>query len=67
MLATALSLMMLAIIALSGGAIFLFRRGGARKQAALMLALAAILAVNVAIWTLPSGGGSAPISAANPR
>lgn len=60
MLATALSLMMLAVVALTIGAIYLLRRGGARQQALLMLALAAILAVNVGIWTLPNSKGSAP-------
>ena len=65
MMATALSLMILAIIALIGGAIFLLRRGGARKQALLMLVMSAVLAVNVAIWTLPAAGGSAPIAADN--
>ncbi len=68
MMATALSMMVLAIIALVGGALFLLRRGNARKQASLMLVLAAILAVNVAIWTLPGGGGTAaPVSGPAPR
>ena len=39
MMATALSMMVLAIIALVGGALFLLRRGNARKQASLMLVL----------------------------
>lgn len=64
MLATALSLMMLAVVALTIGAIYLLRRGGARQQALLMLALAVILAVNVGIWTLPDGKGQAPAAQA---
>lgn len=55
MLDTALSLMALAIIALTFGAVYLLRRGGAKKQALLMLVLVAVLAVNVAIWTVPDG------------
>lgn len=57
-----LSLLMLAIIALVIGAIALWRRGGSRKQVALMLLLAAVMAVNVAIWTLPDASGNAPLT-----
>lgn len=60
MLDTALSLMMLAGIALLGGAIFLWRRGE-RKRPVLMLILTAVMALNVAIWTLPDGSGQAPV------
>jgi len=49
----ALSLVVLTIIALVLGAVFLLRRGGYRKQALLMLVLAAIMAGNVAIWSMP--------------
>ncbi|HVR91178.1 MAG TPA: hypothetical protein VHG29_08820 [Novosphingobium sp.] len=56
-----LSILVLACIALIMGAVVLLRRGGSRKQAGLMLLLAAIMAVNVAIWTLPVGGTSAPL------
>lgn len=63
-MATVLSLMVLAIIALIGGAVFLRRRGGARKQVVLMLVLAVVLAINVAIWTLPAGSGVTPVGAA---
>lgn len=55
---TALSLMVLAVIALVAGAIWLLKRGGSRKQAVLMLVLAAVLAANVAIWTLPGPQGA---------
>ena len=56
MLDTALTLMVMASLALAGGAIVLWRRQ--RKQALLMLVMAAVLAANVAIWTLPTPGGS---------
>ena len=60
-----LSLVVLSALALVAGAIALWRRGSYRKQALLMLVLAAVMAANVAIWALPSaGGGSAPIDKA---
>lgn len=49
-----LSLVVLCTIALIGGAVVLFRRGTAAKQAWLMLLLAAVMIVNVLIWTLPT-------------
>jgi hypothetical protein len=64
MIAAALSLMVLATIALLGGAVYLLRRGGERRRPILMLVLAAVLAVNVAIWTMPGPEGPAPLSAA---
>ena len=57
---TVLSILMLATIALLVGGIVLLRKGGYRKQAILMLVLAAIFAANVAIWTVPYKGGEAP-------
>ena len=60
-MATALSIAVLAVLALLGGAVWLWRRGGSRKQAALLLLLAAILAGNVAIWTVPDASGSSPL------
>ena len=48
-----LSLTMLAAIALIIGAAWLWRRGGATRQACLMLVLAGVMLVNVAIWSLP--------------
>ena len=66
MAALALSLLVLTTIALIGGAIWLWRRGGARKQVALMLVLAAVLAVNVAIWALPNSGGQSLAGEAAP-
>jgi hypothetical protein len=53
----ALSLMVLTVVALVIGAAWLWRRGGSRRQVALMLVLAAVLAANVVIWTLPSDRG----------
>ncbi|WP_338467906.1 hypothetical protein RXV95_04970 [Novosphingobium sp. ZN18A2] len=61
MLDAALSLMMLACIALLLGAAYLFRRGE-RKRPALMVVAALVLAVNIGIWTLPTTGGDAPLS-----
>ncbi|MGV3513424.1 MAG: hypothetical protein ACO1OX_15595 [Novosphingobium sp.] len=57
MLDAALSLMMLAAIALVGGAVFLFLRGE-RKRPVLMLTLAGIMVVNLIIWTLPDRSGA---------
>lgn len=57
-----LSILMLAAIALVAGAAALWRRPGFRKQAVLMLVLAAVMIVNVAIWTLPDASGSAPLA-----
>ncbi len=51
----ALSLMVLCAAVMTVAAFFAFRRGD-RKQGALMLVLAAVLAVNVAIWTVPGPG-----------
>lgn len=56
MLDAALSLLMLATIALLGGAVFLFRRGE-RKRPVLMVTLAAVMIVNLIIWTLPDKSG----------
>jgi hypothetical protein len=67
MLSVALSLVMLAVFALIGGAAWLWRRPGMRKQAVLMLVLAAIAAVNVAIWTVPDEEGRSPVSQVESR
>ena len=61
MLATSLSLMMLAALALIGGALVLWRRGE-RKRPALMALLVVVLLVNVAIWTVPDASGEAPLA-----
>ena len=60
MLSTVLSNLVLAAFALIGGAIFLWRKPGMRRQALLMLALAAIALVNLAIWTVPDSEGRTP-------
>lgn len=57
-----LSVLVLGALALLLGAFALWRRGGARKQIVLMLVLAAVMAANVAIWTLPGKAGQAPVS-----
>lgn len=61
---TVLSVLVLAAVALVGGAIFLSRRGGATKQVWLMLLVAAILVANVLIWTIPYSSGTAPVDRA---
>lgn len=53
----ALSLSVLMVFALPLGAWALLKRGGSRKQVALMLVLAVIIAANVAIWVMPTRGG----------
>lgn len=60
MIDVVLSILMLASFAMLGGAVLLWRKG-VRKQAVLMVVLAVIAAVNVAIWTIPVAGGSAPL------
>ena len=61
---TVLSIMVLATIALAIGAFVLWRRGGAMKQVVLMLVLAVVIALNVAIWTVPDKSGEAPVEKA---
>jgi hypothetical protein len=67
MLSIVLSIVMIAVIALIAGAVFLWRKPGMRKQALLMLALAAIGLINVAIWTVPDGQGRSPIEQIDER
>jgi len=54
-----LSILMLGVFAMIGGAFMLWRKGGSRKQIVLMLVAAAVLAMNVAIlaWPMPGGAG----------
>ena len=59
---TALSIVVLGAIALVLGASALWRLG-VRRQALLMLLLAAIAAGNVAIWVVPNDQGKALINA----
>ena len=56
-----LSIMALTLIALLLGALYLWRRGGHGKQAGLMVLLAVVIAVNIAIWTVPEPDGTAPV------
>ncbi|WP_374405074.1 hypothetical protein [Pelagerythrobacter sp.] len=60
MLGTVLSIIMLAGIALIVGAVFLWRKGGSRKQVLLMIVMALVCFANVAIWTVPDASGDAP-------
>ena len=55
-----MSLLVLAVLVLAAGAVALWRRGE-RKRPALMLLLAAVAAVNVAIWTVPGPAGKPPL------
>jgi hypothetical protein len=64
---TALSLLVLTVAAMVLGAAWLWRRGGSRKQIVLMLVLAAVLASNVAIWTLPVPRGESLVREADQR
>lgn len=59
MLGTVLSILMLAALGLPLLALAMWRKGN-RRQAVLMLVLAAIVAVNLAIWTVPDAGGNSP-------
>ncbi len=61
MLPLVLSLCVLAALALITGAVVLWRRTGNRRNALLMIVLAAIALLNVAIWTVPDGSGDAPL------
>ncbi len=61
-----LSLVMLTALALTALAVFLWRRG-VRKQAGLMALLVVVMIVNVLIWTLPDGSGTAPIDQVEAR
>ena len=61
MLDAVLSITVLAAILLVIGAIFLWRRTGATRNALLMVLLAVVTLANVAIWVLPDAGGDAPL------
>ena len=61
MLDAVLSVVVLAAIALLGGAYLLWRRTRNARNALLMVFLAAIALVNVAIWTVPTADGAAPL------
>ena len=57
---TVLSILMLAALAMLAGAFWLWRRQGAIRQVWLMIVVALIMLLNVAIWTIPDKGGTAP-------
>ena len=59
---TVLSLLVLIAIALLVGAFVLWKRGGSRKQALLMVILAVVAMANVVIWTLPDASGQSPLA-----
>jgi uncharacterized membrane protein len=61
MLETALSLLVLGTAALLGGSYLQWRRGH-RKQAGLMLVLAAVFAANLAIWAVPNESGESLVN-----
>ena len=65
MLDLVLSIVVLAAIALLAGSFFLWRRTGNAKNAALMVVLAFIALINVAIWTVPTTDGEAPLDKAH--
>ncbi|AKM07245.1 hypothetical protein [Pelagerythrobacter marensis] len=56
-----LSIVMLAGFALLVGAFVLWRKGGSVKQAVLMVVLALVCFANIAIWTVPTSDGDAPL------
>ena len=60
----AISLTVLVAIALVLGAVALFRQGGNGKRAVLMLVLAAVMAMNIAIWAWPDDNGRSLVSEA---
>jgi drug/metabolite transporter superfamily protein YnfA len=62
------SITVLAILALLGGAFYLWRKQNNRKQALLMVVLALVMVINVVIWTspTPAGTGDAATGSAAP-
>ena len=52
--------MVLTMIALLAASWFFWRRPDGRRQAVLMLVLAAVIAANVAILTVPGADGTSP-------
>lgn len=65
-MATIISMMMLAALALTLGAISLWRRGASRRQFALMLVVALVIVANVVLWIVPVGD-NAPLTQQIPR
>lgn len=50
--AATMSVLMIAVFALSGGGIYLIATRRNRRQGALMLVAAAVMLANVLVWTL---------------
>ena len=67
MISAVLSVLVLAVFGLVGGAIYLWRKPGMRRQALLMLVAAAVAVINIGIWTLPDGEGRSPIGQLDDR
>lgn len=61
-MATVLSILVLAAIALLFGAFIAWRKGAPPRRIILMVILAAIMIVNVGIWTLPDASGESPLA-----
>ncbi|MBB3359640.1 MULTISPECIES: hypothetical protein [unclassified Novosphingobium] len=64
MMDTVLSLLVLATVALIGGAVFFWRRGE-RKRPALMLGMAFLIVADLAVWLTPVAGGPSLIEVAH--
>ncbi len=61
MMATALSLLVLTVIGMLASAVVVWRRKGPMKRVVLLLVLAAVAALNIAIWTVPDSSGESPL------
>lgn len=57
-----LSILVLAAIALLIGAFIAWRKGQSPRRIVLMVILAAVMIVNVGIWTIPDASGNAPLA-----
>ena len=60
-----LSILMLAGAALVVGGIYVLRQGINKKQGILMLIAAAVMFLNVGIWSIPVPEQNAPVASAN--
>lgn len=60
-----LAFVMLAAFAMVIGAWLLYRKSGDATKPVLMIILAIVAVINVAIWTVPTSDGSAPIDQLN--
>lgn len=62
MIDTVLSVLVLAVFVLLGGAVLAWRKG-LRRQALLLALLALVVVGNVAVWVVPGADGVAPVKA----